>query len=132
MMALLPVMALIVGFVCGLAAFSAMHIPANLASFYAPYLSVATLAGLDTIFGGIRAGMEGRFQDDIFVSGFFLNTLLAAGLALLGDYIGINLFLAAVVALGTRIFLNLSLIRRYYLTRLALTRRKDAATTPSP
>ncbi|GDX39839.1 hypothetical protein LBMAG21_01310 [Armatimonadota bacterium] len=92
---------------------------------YAPYLSVAALAGLDTVFGGIRAGIEGRFQNDIFASGFVLNTLLAAGLAWLGDKIGVNLALVAVIALGTRVFLNLSLIRRYYLNNLAMARSRQ-------
>jgi small basic protein len=127
----LPLLGLAGGIAVGILAFANLRIPGEIVSLYAPYLSLATLAGLDTIFGGIRAGIEGRFQDDIFVSGFILNTLLAAGLAALGDFIGVNLFLAAVVALGTRVFLNLSLIRRYYLTRVALNRRKEAA-PPAP
>ncbi len=122
----LPLLGIVAGFVGGLVAFTVIKVPGDLANAYAPYLSLATLAGLDTVFGGIRAGIEGRFQDDIFVSGFVLNTLLAAGMAWLGDKIGVDLFLAAVVALGTRVFLNLSLIRRYYLTKAALNRRKDA------
>ncbi|MDO8683907.1 MAG: small basic family protein [Armatimonadota bacterium] len=101
-------------------------LPFNVAAGYADYLAVATLAGLDAIFGGIRAGIEGKFHDDIFISGFVVNTLLAAGLAYLGDQIGVNLFLAAVVALGGRIFLNLSLIRRYWLTQAALSKRKES------
>ncbi|MCC6728929.1 MAG: small basic family protein [Chthonomonadales bacterium] len=121
----LPVLGLLVGFGFGWLVFSALHVSGELATLYAPYLSLATLAGLDTVLGGIRAGIEGRFQDDIFVSGFVLNTLLAAGLALLGDKIGVDLFLAAVVALGTRVFLNLSLIRRYYLTKAALSKRRE-------
>jgi len=125
MTAALPILGLIAGFAVGLYAFSVISISGELASVYAPYLSVATLAGLDTLLGGIRAGIEGRFQDDIFISGFFLNTLLAAGLAYLGDKIGVDLFLAAVVVLGSRVFLNLSLIRRYYLTKLALNKRKE-------
>lgn len=125
MKAWLPIGSLIIGFICGLVLFSSFSVPGELANLYAPYLSLATLAGLDTVLGGIRAGIEGRFQDDIFVSGFILNTLLAAGLAYLGDKIGVDLFLAAVVALGTRVFLNLSLIRRYYLTRLALNKRRE-------
>ena len=124
-MALVPILGLVAGFAFGLVVFSILKVPGQLASAYAPYLSLATLAGLDTILGGVRAGIEGRFQDDIFVSGFLLNTLLAAGMAWLGDKIGVDLFLAAVVALGTRVFLNLSLIRRYYLTRIALNKRKD-------
>src|SRR5260221_8317731 len=130
-MAWLPFLGVAAGLGLGWIGFSAIKVPPNLASVYAPYLSVATLAALDTVFGGIRAGIEGRFQDDIFVSGFLLNALMAAGLAILGDKIGVDLFLAAVVALGTRIFLNLSLIRRYYLTRAALARRQETQPTSS-
>jgi small basic protein len=125
MTAWLPVGGVVAGIATGLLAFTVIKVPGDVATAYAPYLSLATLAGLDTVLGGVRAGIEGRFQDDIFVSGFVLNTLLAAGLAYLGDKIGVDLFLAAVVALGTRVFLNLSLIRRYYLTRAALGKRKD-------
>jgi small basic protein len=124
---LLPLAGLVLGLALGWVAFGRINVPGDFAGVYAPYLSLATLAGVDTLLGGIRAGIEGRFQDDIFVSGFVLNTLLAAGLAYLGDRIGVDLFLAAVVALGSRVFLNLSLIRRYYLTKLTLARRKDAA-----
>lgn len=125
MSAWLPILGFAVGAIGGWFIFGSFQPSGEVASAYAPYLSLATLAGLDTVLGGIRAGIEGRFQDDIFVSGFLLNTLLAAGLAFLGDKIGVDLFLAAVVALGTRVFLNLSLIRRYYLTKLALSKRKE-------
>jgi len=37
----------------------------------------------------------------------------------------VDLLLAAVVALGGRVFLNLSLIRRYWLTQAAMSRRRD-------
>ena len=119
-----PVVGALVGFVLGLTLFGIFRVPPEVASSYAPYLSLATLAALDTTLGGIRAGIDGLFQDDVFVSGFVLNTLLAAGLAYLGDKIGVDLFLAAVVALGTRVFLNLSLIRRHYLTRAAERKRR--------
>lgn len=124
----LPIIGLGLGILVGWLGFGRLTVPGELAGVYAPYLSLATLAGLDTLLGGIRAGIEGRFQDDIFISGFVLNTLLAAALAYLGDRIGVDLFLAAVVALGSRVFLNLSLIRRYYLTKLTLARRKDSVT----
>lgn len=119
----LPVASLAVGFTLGYMTFS--HFEWQLPAEYAAYLSVAALAGLDTVFGGIRAGIEGRFQNDIFASGFVLNTLLAALLAWLGDRIGVNLALVAVIALGSRVFLNLSLIRRYYLNRAALARQRQ-------
>jgi len=118
-MAWLPVAGLVVGFliVYGVD----VRVPSDLAS----YLSLASLAGLDSIFGGIRAGIEGKFHDDIFASGFAVNTLLAVALAYLGDQMGLDLFLAAVVVLGGRVFLNLSLIRRYWLTKAALSKKMD-------
>ena len=108
----LPVIGLILGF-------AVYWLPITVPSHLAPYMAVATLAGLDSVCGGIRAGLEGKFHDAIFISGFFVNTVLAALLAFLGDQIGVDLLLAAVVALGARVFLNLSLIRRYWLSNLA-------------
>jgi small basic protein len=117
----LPVAGLILGFLVIYR--SDIGVPAGLAS----YLSLATLAGLDSILGGIRAGIEGKFHDDIFLSGFAINTLLAASLAWLGDQIGVDLLLAAVVVLGGRVFLNLSLIRRYWLTKAAMGKKREKA-----
>jgi len=93
---------------------------------YAPYLSLATLAGLDSIFGGIRAGIEGKFHEDIFISGFLVNMCLAWMLAYMGDQIGVDIFLAAVVVIGGRVFLNLSLIRRYLLTQTSIRWKKNS------
>ena len=85
---------------------------------YAKYMSVAALASLDSVFGGIRAGMEDNYRNDIFLTGFFSNALLAAGLAFLGERLGIDLYLAAVVAFGVRLFQNLAIIRRHLLKKL--------------
>lgn len=118
-----PLASALVGLVIGMIVFTKLgwQLPAA----YAPYLSVAALAGLDTVFGGVRAGIEGRFQNDIFATGFLLNTVLAALLALLGDRIGVNLALVAVLVMGSRVFLNLSLIRRYVLNKRAMERSKQ-------
>lgn len=91
--------------------FSGATFPAQ----FAQYLSLAALAGLDSLIGGIRAGTEAKFKSDVFISGFATNTLLAAFLAYLGDLMGQPLGLAAVVALGGRIFVNLSIIRRHWM-----------------
>jgi small basic protein len=83
----------------------------------ATYLAVACVAGLDTVCGGIRTGLEGKFHNDVFLTGFFSNILIAFFFAWLGDNIGLDLALAAVLVLGMRIFTNLSLIRRFLLTK---------------
>ncbi len=92
--------------------------PGGVSLEVADYLSLAVLAGLDSVFGGIRAGAERRFRSDVFLSGFLMNMILAVLLVFLGAQIGVaDLYLAAVVTLGGRIFLNLSVIRRHWLER---------------
>lgn len=120
--AFVPLMGAVAGF---LAVYLSSY---TLPPIWAPYVSLATLAGVDSICGGVRAGLEGKFHDDIFLSGFVMNCLLAGFLAYLGDRIGVDLFLAALVLLGGRVFLNLSLIRRYWLNQAQqASRKKDAA-----
>ena len=123
MKAWFPILSLVCGFLIGLLIFSYFHLFVPIE--YAPYLSVAALVGLDTVFGGIRAGIEGRFQDDIFVSGFLLNTMLSEALVWFGTRIGVDFALVSVLVLGSRIFLNLSLIRRFYLNKRALDKKKE-------
>lgn len=107
----LPVLGLVLGVVLGL--LLDWRVPQE----YSSYLSIALLAGLDTIFGGIRSYLERTFNVRIFMSGFFFNILFAAGLAFLGAFLGIDLYLAAIVAFGVRLFNNLAVIRRIILSK---------------
>ncbi len=101
----------------------ALALPWHVPIQYANYLSVALLAGLDTILGGYRAGLEERFDDHVFVTGFFINMLAATALVWLGDLIGLReLYLAAVVALGVRMFTNLGIVRRLLVARMRVFR----------
>jgi len=108
---ILIIFCLLIGLIIG------FHMPVLLPVVYAKYMSVAVLAALDSVFGGIRAYMEDGFDNTIFLSGVFVNTLLAAGLAYLGDRLGVELYLAAVVVFGVRLFQNLGIIRRYLLKK---------------
>lgn len=108
----IPVLFLIIGLTLGLLA--NFTIPPT----YADYLSIAVLAALDTLFGGIRAQLEGKFEHTIFITGFFFNVSLAAFLAFLGVQLGIDLYLAAIFAFGVRLFQNLSIIRRLFFENL--------------
>lgn len=107
----LPVLFLVVGISLGL--LTDLKIPDQ----YSNYLSIAVLAALDTLLGGIRAHMEGKFDDKVFLSGFFFNVTLAALLAFLGVQLGIDLYLAAVFAFGVRLFQNIAIIRRNILVK---------------
>lgn len=104
----------IIGF--GLGIILAINIPAIDYS-YSKYLAIAILACLDSVFGGVAALMEDRFNMRVFTSGFAGNALLAVGLTYLGEKLGLDLYLAAVFVFGNRIFLNFAIIRRYLLNK---------------
>lgn len=84
---------------------------------YALYISVAILASLDSVFGAVRSSLEGRFNTEIFVSGFFTNAILAGFLAYIGDRLGVPLYYAAIFAFGGRLFQNFASIRRHLLEK---------------
>ena len=105
------ILCLLIGLVIG------FQIPVVLPIIMVKYVSIGVLAALDSVFGGIRGYMEDSFDTTIFVTGFFTNSLLAAGLAYLGDRLGLELYLAAVIVFGVRLFQNLGVIRRYLLKK---------------
>ncbi|HEX8464353.1 MAG TPA: small basic family protein [Abditibacterium sp.] len=129
----LPLLALILGF-------AVMWIPAN--TFFADealarYSAVAVLAGLDTVLGGIRAWISDTFDDAIFISGFFVNALLAVGLVLLGERLGLEtgigdgrisvMMIGAVVVFSSRILNNLAALRRLLIERFRSRTPRGAA-----
>lgn len=82
------------------------------------YLGVSVLAAIDSCLGGVRASLERTFDDKVFISGFITNTLMAAFIVFVGDRIGVReLYLAAVVAFGIRLFDNLGTVRRLLFSR---------------
>jgi small basic protein len=82
-----------------------------------PYLPIAVVAALDALFGGLRALLDGVFDDRVFVISFLSNVVVAALIVFLGDQLGVGtqLSTAVVVVLGIRIFSNAAAIRRHLL-----------------
>jgi small basic protein len=80
-----------------------------------PYLPIAVIAALDALFGGLRAKLDGIFDDKQFVISFVSNVLVAAFIVFLGDQLGVGsqLSVSVVVVLGVRIFGNVAAIRRH-------------------
>jgi small basic protein len=76
---------------------------------------MAILAALDSVLGVARAEVEGTFNNRVFITGLLANTLLAGLLTFIGDRLGVELYLAAIVALGVRLFDNLARIRRKFI-----------------
>ena len=80
-----------------------------------PYLPIAVVAALDAVFGGLRALLDGIFDDRVFVVSFLSNVVVAALIVYLGDHLGVGAQLSTgvVVVLGIRIFSNAAAIRRH-------------------
>ena len=108
---LLPLLGILAGVLIG------MLFPTTLPLEYSKYLSVALLATLDSVFGGIRASTEHKFDTTIFVSGFFTNAIVAALLVFAGERLGIDLYMVALISFGLRIFQNIAALRRYFLKK---------------
>ena len=115
---LVPILGLILG------TFLGSNISFQLPPIYIKYMSIAVLASLDSVFGGLKAIFEDTFDGLTLLSGFFTNALLAALLAYLGDRLGVDLYYAAVFAFGVRIFQNLATIRHHVLSSYHQKRQK--------
>jgi len=90
------------------------HIP----DAYTVYVAVGILAAIDSVFGGLAASMRKKFNIVIFLTGFFSNVLLAAGLTYFGKILGLDLYMAAIIVFGARLFQNFAIIRRLLLIKL--------------
>jgi len=103
------VLALIAGVIAGL------YLEPTVPLALQPYLPIAVVAALDAVFGGIRAKLDGVFDDKQFVVSFIFNVLVAALIVFLGDKLGVGgqLSTGVVVVLGVRIFGNVAAIRRH-------------------
>ncbi len=113
----LPAAGLIIGVVLGF--LISVEIPLG----YVKYTAIAILAAIDTILGGLRAQLEDRFDLAVFLSGFVVNATFAALLAGIGDLLGLDIYLGAVIAFSIRIFDNIGFIRRDVIARYMKSRR---------
>ncbi|MFC5907631.1 small basic family protein [Streptacidiphilus monticola] len=106
---MIAVIGLVLGVVVGLVV--QPGIPTGLV----PYLPIAIVAALDAVFGGVRAMLDGIFDDKVFVVSFLSNVVVAALIVFLGDKLGVGsqLSTGVVVVLGIRIFSNAAAIRRH-------------------
>ncbi len=106
---MIPVLGLLVGLVIG------RLFDVTAPAWIEPYLPIAVVAALDAVFGGLRARLDGIFNDRVFVVSFVGNVVVAVLLVFLGDRLGVGsqLSTAVIVVLGIRIFSNAAAIRRH-------------------
>ena len=91
--------------------------PYTIPSAYTTYVAIGILACFDTIFGGLYAEISKEFNIKIFITGFFSNAVLACVIIWIGQILGVDLSIAAIVVFGTRLFNNFSKIRQKLLQK---------------
>lgn len=101
---------------CILGALIGMNAP-MISYTYSSYLAIAIIAALDSVFGGITSVINKNFNLKIFATGFFGNAILAILLTILGQKLNVDIYLAAIVVFVGRMFVNLAIIRRYYVDK---------------
>lgn len=106
---MIPLVGLIVGVVAG------FLLEPTVPVYLQPYLPIAVVAALDALFGGLRALLDGLFDDRVFLVSFLSNVVVAGFIVFLGDQLGVGsqLSTGVVVVLGIRIFSNVAAIRRH-------------------
>lgn len=83
------------------------------------YSAVVIMGILDALFGAIRAEVtKDRFNSMIFITGLLFNIVLSIAITLLGDKLGLELYLAATFVFTFRIFSNVGITRRSILLNL--------------
>jgi len=118
---------LIIVMLIGLAAgiFVGFAFDVSYPSEYSFYISMGLLAAMDSLLGAIRADMEGKYNNLIFISGFLTNAILAAALVYLGDRLGRPFYYAVILVFGGRLFQNLAVIRRLIIEKYLTKKEKD-------
>src|SRR5690625_5993496 len=81
---MIAVAGLIVGVVLGLV------VDPSVPPYLQPYLPIAVVAALDALFGSVRARLEGVLDEQVFVTSFVLNVVIAALLVFLVDQQGVG------------------------------------------
>ncbi|MFA7636843.1 MAG: small basic family protein [Monoglobales bacterium] len=113
------VLGLLIGIFLGL--ISGVQVPAN----FSQYVAVAILASLDSVVGACLSYLQKTFDSNIFFSGFFINGLFAAILTYIGNLLGVDLSLAAIIVFGTRILSNSAAIRRILVSNRKIRLKKN-------
>lgn len=105
------ILGLAVGIAIGI--YTPLQIPVE----FARYTAVGIMAVLDSVLGAIRADYQRHYNATVFISGLFTNMILATVITYVGDRLGIDLYLAIIVAFTIRMLNNTGIIRYFLLIK---------------
>ena len=89
--------------------------PFNIPVDYAKYFSVAILVAFDSVIGGLELIRKKALTVQSFKR--FCKYFDGYAVSLYRGSIGVDLYLAAIVAFSTRIFQNIIIIRRHFINK---------------
>ena len=110
------ILGILIGIIIGL--ISNYSIPLE----YIKYTAVIIVGILNSLFGAIKAETskttkKNSYSAIIFLTGLLTNIILALGITLLGEQLGLDLYLAVTVVFIFKIFNNIGIIRRSILKK---------------
>ena len=119
---MIAVIAVVVGVFLG------YYMPYNLTSEASPFMAIAIVAAMDSVFGGVTAHLNHKFDIKIFFVGMVSNAALATFMTFIGRKLGVDLSLAVVVVFGSRMFQNFVAMRYILMQKYENMRqmKKDA------
>lgn len=92
---------------------------------YIKYTAVSIIVILDSLFGAVNAEVsKNKYDTQIFLTGLGFNIILALAITLLGEKLGLDLYLAVTVVFIFRIFKNFGIVRYALLEKLATKKKK--------
>ena len=109
----------VISFICILAGISLAFIAPLVPYAFTKYVAIAIIAAFDSIIGAWASYTKKTFDFNVFISGFFVNSVIAIFLTLIGESLNVDIYLAAIFVFVFRMFNNLSIIRRFFLDELS-------------
>lgn len=91
---------------------------------FSKYLAIGIMAALDSIAGALAAKTQNKYDIYVFISGFFVNAIIAIIFTMIGQNLGVDIYLAAIFVFVFRIFNNLSVMRRFFISKFIEKKKK--------
>lgn len=86
---------------------------------YTKYSAILIVGVMDALFGAVKADItKDDYNITIFLTGLLFNIILALLITLMGEKMGLELYLAVAVVFIFRIFSNLGIVRRAVIKKL--------------
>ncbi len=106
---LLPLVGILAGVLLG------MYTPMRIPKDYTVIVAIVLLAAFDSVLGAMKAYVARDFKLSVFLGGMVFNMIVAAFLTYLGNILSISIYLGVIFVFVTRMFKNLSILRKMLL-----------------